>query len=131
MTFVNFMNSFLYAQTQSVAPTLSARVPQGSVLQLPLFSICIITNLISYSTFHIYANDTQLYYFCYIDDLSNTVGNINEDLERISDSSLLFNIKTSTALVLDKNKMSLYWSDEKNSLLRMKLSIPLSAQKKC
>ena len=61
-------------------------VPQGSVLGPLLFTVLVsdISDAIKRGRYHLYADDTQLYYTCKVEDANATIAKINSDLENIS-----------------------------------------------
>ena len=64
-------------------------VPQGSVLGPLLFTVLVsdLRDAIKRGRYHMYADDTQLYYSCKCEDANITVDSINSDLSRISQFS--------------------------------------------
>ena len=86
----------------------SAGVPQGGVLSPLLFALFInsIARFIQ-SSYHLYADDLQIYTHAGIDDLGNAVADINRDLARISDWSrsygLNINPKKTQVIVIGSN----------------------------
>ena len=64
-------------------------VPQRSVLGPLLFTVLVsdIKDAIKRGRYHLYADDTQLYYKCKVEDANATIDQINSDLENISNFS--------------------------------------------
>ena len=76
--------------TQSPWEFMMNGVPQGSILGPLLFTILIsdIKYIIKHGKYHLYADDTQLYYRCKISEISDTIKMINEDLDRVANFSM-------------------------------------------
>lgn len=72
-------------------------MPQSSVLGPLLFTVLVsdLGAFVERGRYHIYADDTQLYYSCKYEKIKETISNINVDLEWIMDYSkiVLFKIK--------------------------------------
>ncbi len=64
-------------------------VPQGSILGPVLFIIMThnISDAITSSNFHLYADDTQLYNSCTLESLPQTITNLNNDLSSVAEWS--------------------------------------------
>ena len=61
-------------------------VPQGSVLGPLPFTVLVsdLRDAIKRGRYHMYADDTQLYYSCKCEKVNETIKDINSDLDRIS-----------------------------------------------
>ena len=64
-------------------------VPQGSVIGPLLFSIMVhdINEIITESSYHMYADDTQIFKRSSLNLINQSIRNVNSDLDRISDFS--------------------------------------------
>lgn len=76
-----------------------AGVPQGGVLSPLLFSIFINTlvTVLRFSSFHLYADDVQLYLAFPPSDIANAVELLTEDLRAVSSWSQKFGLKINTS----------------------------------
>jgi exonuclease III len=94
---LSFIKSYLSGRSQKVVAgsqessweSVLNGVPQGSVLGPLLFTILVsdISDVIKRGRYHLYADDTQLYYTCKVEDANKTIAQINSDLENISNYS--------------------------------------------
>ena len=94
---LNWVKSYLSGRSQKVISGLQESgwanmvngVPQGSVLGPLLFTVLVsdIGDAIKRGRYHLYADDTQLYYTCKVEDANKTIALINKDLENISNYS--------------------------------------------
>ena len=94
---LTWINSYLSDRSQKVCSEEKSStwknmvngVPQGSILGPLLFTILIsdIKEEIKNGKYHLYADDTQLYYRCKVSDINETIKLINSDLDRISNFS--------------------------------------------
>ena len=91
---LKWINSYLSGRFQQVVTDkgesnwieLQNGVPQGSILGPLLFTILVsdISNDIKFCKYHLYADDTQLYITGKVQDISNLIKNLNEDLNKIA-----------------------------------------------
>ena len=90
---LEWVNSYLSGRKQKVRTDLGESewinlqngVPQGSILG-PLFFLVLVSDLhqcILNGKYHMYADDTQLYYHCKWSEVANVIPKINQDLSRI------------------------------------------------
>ena len=94
---LDWIHSYLFGRSQQVCTDNKTStwkemingVPQGSILGPLLFTILIsdIKTVISNGKYHLYADDTQVYYRCKVDNISETINKINLDLDKISNFS--------------------------------------------
>ena len=69
--------------------SISNGVPQGSVLGPLLFAVLVsdISKVIDHGKYHMYADDTQLYYHCKISEINDQIEKINLDLKAVASFS--------------------------------------------
>ncbi|KAL0851590.1 hypothetical protein ABMA28_007372 [Loxostege sticticalis] len=101
-TVLDWFHSYLHGRRQRIRSEdlfsawcdLTSGVPQGGVLSPLLFAIFInsITHNLT-SSFHLYADDLQIYSQGRLEDLSSVVEIVNHDLGRILDWSKSFGLK--------------------------------------
>ena len=94
---LSWITSYLSGRSQKVVTSSNEStwenvingVPQGSVLGPLLFTILVsdIGDVIKRGRYHLYADDTQLYYTCKVEEANSTIAKINSDLENISNYS--------------------------------------------
>ena len=94
---LSWITSYLSGRSQKVVTssgescfeTVINGVPQGSVLGPLLFTILVsdIGDVIKRGKYHLYADDTQLYYKCKVEQANATIAHINSDLQNIFDYS--------------------------------------------
>lgn len=112
--------------------TLDAGVPQGGILSPLLFSLFI--NLITSKlrcSYHLYADDLQIYTQASLDDLNTAIALINDDLNYINDWSSRFGIsvnpsKCQAIIVGSKRRLVQLKSDSIAPISFNGVCIPLS-----
>ena len=116
---VNLFRSYLQNRTQYVdyneqlsdTITLCSGVPQGSILGPLLFSIYIndLPSVLS-SSYHLYADDVQIYKSCKINEIYECVQSLNNELVKISEwvknNRLTLNVRKSQAIVIFKKNIN-------------------------
>ena len=88
---LSWISSYLKGRSQKVVTdtgesqweAVANGVPQGSVLGPLLFTVLVsdLKDAIKRGRYHMYADDTQLYYNCKVEDANDTIDKINSDLE--------------------------------------------------
>ena len=105
---LEWIQSYLFNRKQKVKNDagesdwikLKNGVPQGSILG-PLLFLVLVSDLykcIENGKYHMYADDTQMYYNCKWSDVSKVIAKINEDLQRV------FQFSTKNCLKLNADK---------------------------
>ena len=94
---LSWISSYLTGRSQKVVTgtkesgweAIVNGVPQGSVLGPLLFTVLVsdIKDVIKRGRYHLYADDTQLYYNCKVEDANETIDKINSDLNNITNYS--------------------------------------------
>ena len=121
-----WFSSYLHGRRQSIKLDgkassiccINAGVPQGSVLSPLLFSIFIntLTQHIS-SSYHLYADDLQIYTTAAIRDIPNAINKINSDLQIISSWSKSFGLSINP----NKSQVCIFGSSKQLAKLRTPL----------
>ena len=126
---LKWMQSYLTNRSQKVCTEEDSSpwkcmingVPQGSILGPLLFTILIsdIKLVIKNGKYHLYADDTQLYYKCKVNNISETIKKINSDLDGISDFS------TRNCLKLNNDKSNYIIIGSHQNLVKLsKMTLP-------
>ena len=79
---------------ESIWVTMKNGVPQGSILG-PILFLVLVSDLyksISNGKYHMYADDTQLYYHCRLNQIEATISRMNADLEKLQIFSKIFSV---------------------------------------
>ena len=121
---LDWINSYLSGRSQQVFTEsgesswiyLINGVPQGSILGPLLFTILVndICQALHFCHYHLYADDTQIYITCKIEDLPRIIEQINADLERIA----LFSL--SNCLNINEGKSKYIIIGSKNNIAKLK-----------
>ena len=125
-----WFSSYLHGRTQSIKLdgkhssecAINAGVPQGGVLSPLLFSIFIntLTQHIS-SSYHLYADDLQIYTTAAVGDISSAISKINSDLQAISNWSKSFGL----CINPNKSQVCIFGNSKQLSKLRSPLPFVL------
>jgi len=96
--------------SQSSWGPVSGGVPQGSVLELLLFSLYIsgFREVLSFCDYNIHVDDIQISLSCHPKDIADGVARINEDIKRIeswaNDLGLLLNDSKTKAIIMGTSR---------------------------
>ena len=126
---LKWLESYLTKRSQKVVTEENASpwkymvngVPQGSILGPLLFTILIsdIRHVIKNGKYHLYADDTQMYYRCKVDKITQTIQNINSDLDRIGDFSARNCLKLNNDFLKPLSYDPVYWDLIITRILRL------------
>ena len=111
---LDWVESYLTGRKQKVKNDLGESdwinlkngVPQGSILG-PLLFLVLVSDLhesIINGKYHMYADDTQIYYHCKWSEVANVIPKINQDLNRV------LNFSTNNCLKLNAEKSFFYYN---------------------
>ena len=124
---IDWITSYLSGRSQQVFTDagesswieLNNGVPQGSILGPLLFTILVndISEALQFCKYHLYADDTQLYLSCKVEDLPRIIHQINSDLDRIASFSLR------NCLLINEGKSKYIILGSKNNISKLKQTV--------